>query len=86
MWRAVTEAVGVSARDALWTHPDLLPTATDLDDPAPLAARLAAGGQAGGEADAEFDEALEALLRGELPDEAGTEGNGEEGAPDDERA
>ena len=67
MWRAVTDAVGVAARDALWTHPDLLPTAADLDDPGPLAARLAAGGQAGGEADAEFDEALAALLRGEEP-------------------
>ena len=33
MWRAVTEAVGVEARDALWAHPDLLPTAEDLDDP-----------------------------------------------------
>lgn len=67
MWRAVTDAVGVARRDALWAHPDLLPTAADLDDPAPLAARLAAGGQAGGDADAEFDEALEALLRGDFP-------------------
>ena len=75
MWRAVTDSVGVAARDALWAHPDLLPTAADLDDPAPLAARLAAGGQAAGEADAEFDEALEALLRGELPDADDTEGD-----------
>lgn len=86
MWRAVTDAVGVAARDALWTHPDLLPTAADLDDPGPLAARLAAGGQAGGEADAEFDEALAALLRGEEPsgDGSSTEEPGNEATGDEE--
>ena len=26
MWQAVTDAVGAEARDALWSHPDLLPT------------------------------------------------------------
>ncbi|MEI5583305.1 MULTISPECIES: zinc-dependent metalloprotease [unclassified Agromyces] len=89
MWRAVTEAVGVAERDALWSHPDLLPTAADLDDPAPLAARLAAGGHAAGEADAEFDQALEALLRGEAgPTADGSEtggpetGGAETGGPD----
>ncbi|BDZ55975.1 hydrolase [Agromyces marinus] len=67
MWRAVTDAVGVARRDALWAHPDLLPVSADLDDPSALAARLAAGGEASGEVDVEFDEALEALLRGDLP-------------------
>ena len=33
LWWSVTEKRGVSGRDALWTHPDLLPTADDLDDP-----------------------------------------------------
>ncbi len=33
LWWAVTERRGVSGRDALWAHPDLLPTADDLDDP-----------------------------------------------------
>jgi hypothetical protein len=28
------ERRGVDARDAVWSHPDLLPTADDLDDPA----------------------------------------------------
>lgn len=40
MWRAVTEAVGTERRDALWSHPDLVPTAADIDDPAALIARL----------------------------------------------
>ncbi len=34
LWWSVTEKRGVSGRDAIWAHPDLLPTADDLDDPA----------------------------------------------------
>jgi putative hydrolase len=33
LWWAVTEKHGVSGRDRVWSHPDLLPTADDLDDP-----------------------------------------------------
>jgi putative hydrolase len=33
LWWSVTEKHGVSGRDALWAHPDLLPSAADLDDP-----------------------------------------------------
>jgi putative hydrolase len=33
LWRALTEARGVEGRDAVWGHPDLMPTAADLDDP-----------------------------------------------------
>jgi putative hydrolase len=33
IWRGLTDARGVSARDEIWSHPDLLPTADDLDDP-----------------------------------------------------
>ncbi|HET6192765.1 MAG TPA: zinc-dependent metalloprotease, partial [Trebonia sp.] len=29
----LTDARGVDGRDALWAHPDLLPTAEDLEDP-----------------------------------------------------
>ena len=38
LWAAVREARGVDARDAVWSHPDLLPSATDLDDPSGFAA------------------------------------------------
>lgn len=31
-WRVVTERLGVDRRDALWEHPDLLPTSDDIDD------------------------------------------------------
>lgn len=63
MWRAVTDAVGMDARDDLWSHPDLLPQSSDLDDPSALVARLtaAASGQAP-EQDA-LDQAIEDLLR-----------------------
>ena len=34
LWRQVREQRGVEGRDALWAHPDLLPAAEDLADPA----------------------------------------------------
>ncbi len=34
LWERLTEAAGMDARDAVWQHPDLLPSASDLDDPA----------------------------------------------------
>ena len=33
IWRRVREERGIEGRDALWAHPDLLPTAEDLTDP-----------------------------------------------------
>ena len=33
LWALLAEARGREGRDALWAHPDLLPTAEDLDDP-----------------------------------------------------
>jgi putative hydrolase len=33
IWRGLTDARGVDGRDAIWNHPDLLPTADDFDDP-----------------------------------------------------
>ena len=33
IWQGLTEARGVDGRDAVWAHPDLLPSAEDLDDP-----------------------------------------------------
>lgn len=34
LWQLLREQRGVEGRDALWEHPDLLPTADDLTDPA----------------------------------------------------
>ena len=33
LWALLAEVRGADGRDALWAHPDLLPTADDLDDP-----------------------------------------------------
>lgn len=34
LWAAVREARDISGRDGLWAHPDLMPTADDITDPA----------------------------------------------------
>ncbi len=55
LWRQLREERGNDGRDALWAHPDLLPTADDIDDPG---AFLAGDPLAGFDATAEFgDEA-----------------------------
>lgn len=33
LWASLTDARGMDGRDGLWAHPDMLPTAADLDDP-----------------------------------------------------
>lgn len=69
MWQAVTDAVGSVARDGLWSHPDLVPTADDIADPAALIARMTAVAP---EPD-DIDRALEDLLgddSGDRPHEA----------------
>lgn len=33
LWASLTDARGMEGRDGLWAHPDMLPTAQDLDDP-----------------------------------------------------
>lgn len=62
LWAALTEARGPAGRDALWRHPDLVPTAEAFADPG----GFARSGQGPGTDDA-MDAALAALL-----DEAGT--------------
>jgi putative hydrolase len=39
LWRLLGEQRGTAGRDALWAHPDLIPSADDLDDPAAFASR-----------------------------------------------
>ncbi len=43
MWKRVHDAVGADKRDALWDHPDAVPTAEDIDNPAALISRLTGG-------------------------------------------
>ena len=64
MWQAVHDAVGAEGRDALWSHPDVIPGDADIDDPAALVARLSGGTP---EPD-DVDRALEELLGDETGD------------------
>ena len=62
LWAALRDARGTEGRDAVWSHPDLVPTSTDLDDPLGFAS-ADRDTQAGEE---DFDAALAELLeRGE---------------------
>lgn len=65
MWQQITDAVGDEQRDALWSHPDVIPTGEDIDDPAALIARLEARARGEVPEPDDFDTALENLLRGE---------------------
>ena len=43
LWQRLTDAAGIDARDAVWAHPDLLPTSADLDEPAAFIDRVIGG-------------------------------------------
>ena len=90
MWRAVTEAVGTAARDALWDYPDLMPQSSDIDDPSALIARLQAMQRGEAPVADEFDEALARLLDGDdfsedAPDTA-SDADGEKSDADGEKS
>ncbi len=56
LWERLTQAVGADARDAVWQHPDLLPSASDLDEPAGFIDRMVGGDTSG------IDSAIEQAL------------------------
>ncbi|MGA8850113.1 MAG: zinc-dependent metalloprotease [Aeromicrobium sp.] len=58
LWAALRDRRGTEARDKPWTHPDLMPTAADLDDP------LAFSYDEPADADDDFDAELGRLLDG----------------------
>jgi hypothetical protein len=39
VWGAMGQQYGNTARDRLWSHPDLLPTSDDLDEPLDFVSR-----------------------------------------------
>ncbi len=59
LFRALEESRGAGARDAAWRHPDLAPSAADLDDPLGYVER------AGEPVPDDLDAELDALLRDE---------------------
>ncbi len=59
LWGSLRNRQGIEARDAVWTHPDLLPTAADLDDPLGFREDVEQPDEL---SDEEFDAALNKLL------------------------
>jgi putative hydrolase len=76
MWQKVSDDLGTEQRDGLWSHPDLVPTSEDIDDPESLIARLR---NPGSDSDA-IDRAIEELL-GDTSDDRPHEGP--DGSADD---
>lgn len=75
LWASLTDARGVDGRDGLWAHPDMLPTAQDLDDPDGFVHR-----DAGGE---EFDfDALDRMLGDAAPGNGVQDGGKADAAQD----
>lgn len=60
LWEQLRQERGIAGRDAIWQHPDLLPTPEDLDDPAGFSKRRQLAESDG----ADVDAALEKLLAG----------------------
>jgi putative hydrolase len=65
LWERLTQAAGIDKRDAVWQHPDLLPEAEDLDDPAAFIDRVIGGDTSG--IDSAIDQAI-AEFRKERPE------------------
>jgi putative hydrolase len=91
LWGALRTAEGAAARDAVWAHPSVLPTAADLDDPLTFAQRTKEADLIDTESP-EFDAALAALINeadgGAGSDQRGTQGEAssdESGTDDDGR-
>ena len=60
LWAALREARGTVGRDHVWNHPDLVPTAADLDDPLGYVSGDRQDPSEGGD---DLDAELEKLLR-----------------------
>jgi putative hydrolase len=52
LWERLTEAGGIDARDAVWNHPDLMPSSADLDEPASFIDRVIGGDVSSADVDA----------------------------------
>jgi putative hydrolase len=72
MWQRLTDEVGAERRDELWSHPDLVPTPEDIDDPSSLIARLT---NPQPEPD-DVDQAIEDLLNDDRDDRPREDGSG----------
>ena len=76
LWERLTSAVGIDARDAVWAHPDLLPTAADLDEPAAFIDRVIGGDVGSADVDALIAEIEKESGSGDAGDSDGDSGDG----------
>jgi hypothetical protein len=88
LWARIAAEQGPDARDHVWDHPDLLPTAVDLDDPAGYFARRAETDEAHADLDAALaeilgDEAATTERTDDRPDHGDTAGSGKDGDSED---
>lgn len=72
LWAALESAGGMALRDSRWSHPDIAPTAADLDDPIGYVDR-ATGTADGTDAASDAESDLDAVLR-DILDSAAAEG------------
>lgn len=79
LFAALEERVGASGRDGVWAHPDVAPTAADLDDVLGFVERTAAG--EGSDERSDLDDVLESILR--EADEGGSAAGGSASSPGD---
>ncbi len=70
LWGSLRDRHGAEGRDAVWAHPDLLPTAADLDDPLGFREDLSVPNEL---SEAEFDAELNKLLEGGPGEPGGAE-------------
>ena len=54
LWNAITDEVGIKKRDSIWSHPDLMPTDADIQNPKLLIQKLRSQGT---------DDAMDVALR-----------------------
>ncbi|AXH97660.1 zinc-dependent metalloprotease [Ornithinimicrobium avium] len=71
LWSSLDSAGGKDARDEAWGHPDVAPTAADLDDPLGFAERRASGSESGLTISDEDIEALLSSADGQAPPDQG---------------
>jgi putative hydrolase len=79
LWGSLRSRQGADGRDAVWAHPDLLPTDADLDDPLGFREDLSAPAEI---SDEDFDAALAQLL--DTEQDSSGEGPADDPADDDE--
>ena len=64
LWERLTSAAGIDARDAVWNHPDLMPSGEDLDEPAGFIDRVVGGDVSG----IDFDSAIAEFEKSDPPE------------------